>query len=181
MGSEMCIRDRSLAVFFGSIVAWVTDHLPQGDWLTNVPCRRSPGRRRCRGEIVAELDHASGHIVWHCPLCGDNGLIHGGRTRRGIVSKTRAGRRPAPRERRHTDPPLGFIVSVSEPRELGQHHLALLWQTATTHNARQERALGFSMLLASVPRQSQRHKRIYVLQWVMFDLGSTSSKSRRSE
>jgi hypothetical protein len=66
-----------LAVFFGAIVAWVTDHLPEGDWLTNVPRRRSPGRRRCRGEIVAELDRASGHIVWHCPLCGDNGLIHG--------------------------------------------------------------------------------------------------------
>ncbi len=66
-----------LAVFFGSVVAWVTDHLPQRDLLTNVPCRRSPGRRRCRGEIVAELDRASGRIVWHCPLCGDNGLIHG--------------------------------------------------------------------------------------------------------
>lgn len=66
-----------LAVFFGAIVAWVTDHLPEGDWHTNVPCRRSSGRRRCRGEIVAELDRASGHIVWQCPLCGDNGLIHG--------------------------------------------------------------------------------------------------------
>ena len=70
-------RVLSLAVFFGAIVAWVTDHLPEGDWLTNVPCRRNPGRRRCRGEIVAELDRTSGHIVWHCPLCGDNGLIHG--------------------------------------------------------------------------------------------------------
>jgi hypothetical protein len=70
-------RVLSLAMFFGSIVAWVTDHFPEGDWLTNVPCRRSPCRRRCRGEIVAELDHASGHIVWHCPLCGDNGLIQG--------------------------------------------------------------------------------------------------------
>ena len=67
----------SLAVFFGAIVAWVTDQLPQRDWLTNVPCRRCPGRRRCRGEIVAELDRTSGHIVWHCPLCRDNGLIHG--------------------------------------------------------------------------------------------------------
>lgn len=27
---------------FGSIVAWVTDRLPRGDWHTNVPCRRSP-------------------------------------------------------------------------------------------------------------------------------------------
>jgi hypothetical protein len=25
----------------------------------------------------AELDQVSGRIVWHCPLCGDNGLIHG--------------------------------------------------------------------------------------------------------
>jgi hypothetical protein len=26
---------------------------------------------------MAELDPASGHIVWQCPICGDNGLIHG--------------------------------------------------------------------------------------------------------
>ena len=67
----------SLAIFFGAIVAWVTDHLPEGDEHTNVPCRRSPGRRRCRGDIVAELDRPSGHIVWQCLICGDNGLIHG--------------------------------------------------------------------------------------------------------
>lgn len=67
----------NLALFFGSIVAWVTDHLPGGDWHTNVPCRRSPGRRRCLGEITAELDQASGYVVWQCPICGDNGWIHG--------------------------------------------------------------------------------------------------------
>jgi hypothetical protein len=67
----------NLALFFGSIVAWVTDHLPHGDWHTNVPCRRSPGRRRCLGEIVAELDAPSGSIAWQCPICGDRGLIHG--------------------------------------------------------------------------------------------------------
>jgi hypothetical protein len=67
----------NLALFFGSIVAWVTDHLPEGDWHTNVSCRRSPGRKRCLGEIFAELDRRSGHIVWHCSVCGDNGLIHG--------------------------------------------------------------------------------------------------------
>jgi hypothetical protein len=61
-------RVLGLAVFFGAIVAWVTDHLPEGDGLTNVPCRRRPGRRRCRGEIVAELDRTFGHIVWRCPL-----------------------------------------------------------------------------------------------------------------
>ena len=37
-------RVLTLVVFFGAIVAWVTDHLPQDDWLTNVPCRRSPAR-----------------------------------------------------------------------------------------------------------------------------------------
>jgi hypothetical protein len=26
---------------------------------------------------MAELDRTSGHIVWQCPVCGDNGLIHG--------------------------------------------------------------------------------------------------------
>lgn len=67
----------NLALFFGSIVAWVTDHLPHGDWHTNVPCRRSPGRRRCLGDIMADLDRTSGHISWQCPVCGDHGLIHG--------------------------------------------------------------------------------------------------------
>ena len=67
----------NLALFFGSIVAWVTDHLPHGDSHTNVPCRRSPGRRRCLGDIVAALDSVSRRILWQCPLCGDNGLIDG--------------------------------------------------------------------------------------------------------
>jgi hypothetical protein len=67
----------NLALFFGSIVAWVSDHLPQGDWHTNVPCRRSPSRRHCLGDIMAELDGTSGCISWQYPVCGDNGLIHG--------------------------------------------------------------------------------------------------------
>lgn len=67
----------NLALVFGAIVAWVTDHLPNGDSHTNVPCRRSPGRQRCPGEIFAELDSGSGQIAWRCSVCGDNGLIHG--------------------------------------------------------------------------------------------------------
>lgn len=50
---------------------------PEGDWHTNVPCPRSPGRKRCLGEIVAELDRTSGYIAWQCPVCGDKGWIHG--------------------------------------------------------------------------------------------------------
>jgi hypothetical protein len=67
----------NIALFLGSIIAWVTDHQPETEWHTNVCCRRSPGRRRCLGEIFAELDGESGQIVWQCPRCGDNGMIHG--------------------------------------------------------------------------------------------------------
>ena len=42
----------NLAIALGSIVAWVTDHLPAGEPHTNVPCWRSPGRKRCRGDIT---------------------------------------------------------------------------------------------------------------------------------
>jgi hypothetical protein len=67
----------NLAIALGSIVAWVTDHLPAGEPHTNVPCWRRPGRKRCRGDILAERPTGSSEIVWHCWLCGDNGVIHG--------------------------------------------------------------------------------------------------------
>ncbi len=70
----------NLALALGSIVAWVTDHLPAvdlGDLHTNVPCWRSPGRKRCRGDIMAERSEGSSDIVWHCPVCRDNGVIRG--------------------------------------------------------------------------------------------------------
>ena len=65
------------AMFFTSIVAWATDHVPAGDFHTNVWCMRRPGRKRCRGEIMAELRPDSLEIVWHCPWCGENGVIRG--------------------------------------------------------------------------------------------------------
>jgi hypothetical protein len=69
-------RVLGLALYFGAIVAWVTDHLPEGDCLTK--CRVAAVRRvDGAAAIAAELDRTSGRIVWHCPLCGDNGLIHG--------------------------------------------------------------------------------------------------------
>ena len=67
----------NLAIALGSIVAWVTDHLPAGELHTNFPCWRSPGRKRCRGDILAERPAGSSDIVWHCWLCGNNGVIHG--------------------------------------------------------------------------------------------------------
>lgn len=74
---ELPTRVLNLALFQGSIVAWVTSRAADRSSRTNVYCRRSPGRRRCSGEIQALLDPSSARIVWECPLCGDNGLIHG--------------------------------------------------------------------------------------------------------
>ena len=67
----------NIALFLGSIVAWVSTHASGDCGRTNVVCRRTPGRRRCVGEIVATLAPESARIMWRCPVCGDNGLIHG--------------------------------------------------------------------------------------------------------
>jgi hypothetical protein len=67
----------NLALYLGSIIAWVTDHLPDNKLQTNVPCRKKPGRIiRCLGEIEAKL-RADFVIEWYCPFCGDNGFISG--------------------------------------------------------------------------------------------------------
>src|SRR5450759_1783573 len=50
---------------------------PDGVSSTNVWCWRRPGRKRCRGEIIAERQRGSPEIWWHCPLCGVNGVIRG--------------------------------------------------------------------------------------------------------
>ncbi len=67
----------NLAMVLTSLVAWATDHEPEDILPTNVWCWRRPGRKRCRGELVADLRHGSSEIVWHCPLCGVNGVIRG--------------------------------------------------------------------------------------------------------
>ena len=65
-----------LVLFLGSIVGWVSTHEPGSHEQTNVPCRRSPGRRRCVGDIFADLE-PDGAIRWECLICGDNGWIRG--------------------------------------------------------------------------------------------------------
>jgi hypothetical protein len=67
----------NLAMVFTSVVAWATDHEPEDILPTNVWCWRRPGRKRCRGELVANLQPGSSEIVWHCPMCGVNGVIRG--------------------------------------------------------------------------------------------------------
>jgi hypothetical protein len=65
-----------LALFTGAIVSWVTGREPAGHERTNVWCRRSPGRRQCRGEIVAGFEDG-GKVSWLCPVCGENGVVSG--------------------------------------------------------------------------------------------------------
>jgi hypothetical protein len=64
-----------IATFLCAIVSWASR---AGGPLerTNVWCRRMRRRRPCGGEIVAGYRDGSADIVWECPECGDNGLIH---------------------------------------------------------------------------------------------------------
>jgi len=67
----------SLALHFGAIVGWMTSHPDEAMQPTNVNCRRSPGHRRCVGDICASFTEDPFGIAWFCPLCGDNGFIYG--------------------------------------------------------------------------------------------------------
>jgi hypothetical protein len=66
-----------IALFLGSITGWVTINPATRSSETNVPCRRSSGRRRCPGTVFAQLESDGATIAWECPICGDNGIIHG--------------------------------------------------------------------------------------------------------
>jgi hypothetical protein len=74
---EIPAAAHNLALFLGSIVGWVTSHEVSGDERTNVPCRRSPRRRRCSGIIYAWLGPDGATITWGCPTCHDEGTICG--------------------------------------------------------------------------------------------------------
>lgn len=63
----------TLALFFGSIVAWVSSG---GGDLTNVVCRRSRARPPCRAEVYARLE-PDDQIAWRCAGCGEDGTISG--------------------------------------------------------------------------------------------------------
>ncbi len=66
-----------IALFLGSITGWVTINPTPRFKETNVPCRFSPGRRRCPGRVFARFEVDGTTIAWECPICGDNGLVHG--------------------------------------------------------------------------------------------------------
>lgn len=66
-----------LALFLGAIVAWVTIRKAGQIERTNVPCRKSTGRRRCEGIIYAMMEADKATIAWECPICGECGSITG--------------------------------------------------------------------------------------------------------
>ena len=73
--AQMTSRARILAEYFASIVVDATTNL---DDPPTVRCRRRPGHRPCSG-IVMPYPSADENddILWHCPVCHDNGIISG--------------------------------------------------------------------------------------------------------
>jgi hypothetical protein len=67
----------ALAVFLRQVVGWVTMNHPSPAGRTNITCRRSPGQKRCLGEIEGSLLLEAGEIWYLCPECGDHGVIIG--------------------------------------------------------------------------------------------------------
>lgn len=93
---DMPSRVVSLALYFGSIVAWMTSHSDDTVQPTNVICRRRPGRRPCMGELFASFRDDPFGIDWSCPFCGDNGFIYGWEETMWDRGVWRCGREGAP-------------------------------------------------------------------------------------
>jgi hypothetical protein len=73
--AQMPSRARLLAEYFATIVVDATTGL---DDPPTVRCRRRPGHRRCSGIVMSyPTADSQDSIYWQCPVCGDNGLIHG--------------------------------------------------------------------------------------------------------
>ena len=62
--------------YLGSIIAGAS-HSPSSEWQTlKLKCRRRPGRRPCPGSIRARMGEESPpEILWHCPRCGERGIL----------------------------------------------------------------------------------------------------------
>lgn len=74
--ADMPAPARSLARHLGAIVTAVTSRRPGLLRITDVHCRRRPGRRPCPGRIGGVVEVGSGDLSWRCPACGAGGLIH---------------------------------------------------------------------------------------------------------
>lgn len=73
--APMPSRARLLAEYFASIVVDATTSLDDPPTLR---CRRRPRHRRCSGTILAVPSPDEDDVIlWHCPVCHDNGVIRG--------------------------------------------------------------------------------------------------------
>ena len=109
---DMPVPARNLANHLGAIVSAVTGQAPGPLRETSVRCRRRPGRRPCVGRIRAVVEVGSGEVVWHCPACDDNGMIHHWEGTPG----DRSSGRPSPvrlEDRRRAPSVAGRIVQVT--------------------------------------------------------------------
>ena len=76
---ELPVEAARLRDYLGSIVAAVTLRNDcETDKETVISCRRRPGHKRCKGNIVAWFDETEASAIkWLCPMCGDGGYIRG--------------------------------------------------------------------------------------------------------
>jgi hypothetical protein len=68
-----------LAAFFCEIVRAVTTEDPdEEDVIMPVCCRRRPGHVPCKQPLLGGYDLDDPRMIyWHCPRCGDDGVITG--------------------------------------------------------------------------------------------------------
>jgi len=69
------LRSRRLIHHLGSIVAAVTSESAETSRELEIKCRRKPDRKPCPGTIQTGFEPGTSNIIWHCPVCGDRGLI----------------------------------------------------------------------------------------------------------
>lgn len=74
------IGTKSLGDFVHAVVTMVEAQVETSPIRYRVHCRRRPGRKPCGEPVVAFVDLESGTIHYHCPKCGDSGLINRGRS-----------------------------------------------------------------------------------------------------
>jgi len=58
------------------IIVFATSEQSDITYESNVRCNRRPGRKPCPGYLVIEMT-GEDEIYWICPVCGDEGVLHG--------------------------------------------------------------------------------------------------------
>ena len=69
--AEMPNQAKQMAAFLVLIIDAITPEAPEDFVESGVRCRA----RKCTGEILARLDPGDEVITWHCPACGQNGVV----------------------------------------------------------------------------------------------------------